>query len=230
VYLVDAHVGRVCCQGEDLTVLLRVEHAAHSTPLPGQSVDGWLLSSLPTTASLPWRPPVTETYNVSVTPDLREMFQTIISMEGWAPGNAMTLLMNGEGAVAETDERVYFGSGGSQGQQAMLKISFCEPQELVDATPSVDVKPATTTCPPAPACRLCPFNATANNVVLTDGTLPAAAEEPPQSAMVGGGSVGLLAGLCCLVGMITSTVRQRRSHRRSTEGCQLFKEVTPETD
>lgn len=198
VRLVDAHAGSVCCQGSNMTVLLHMEHAAHSTPLPHHHTDGWLLSTLPTTPAVAWKPPVTGTYNTTETPDLREIIQSLVSHLGWAPGNAMTLLLDGEGVEGDVDERVYFGSGVSSKHRAKLKITFCERQGDVDAA-------VVSGCPPRPKCAACPEDASGSDRMST--TSAARASRLPWATVTS--LVGLLILLAVVAAFVAKTKRRR---------------------
>jgi len=159
VRLVDAHSGDKCCLGEDITVLLRLEEAGNSTPLPRHQTEGWLLSRLGATASQSWRPPVSHAYNVTETPDLSKLVQVVVDLDEWSGGNAMTLLMDGEGQTKDMDERIYFGSATHfRENRATLSLTFCElpgnmsSVERKDAESAVADVPA---CPPAVDCPKC---------------------------------------------------------------------------
>jgi len=218
VRLVDAHAGTVCCKGKELAVLLRLEKAAQSTPLPRHQTPGWLLSKLSMTPSKVWQPPATDTFNATETPDLSEMVQSVVRLDGWTQGNAMTLLMDGEGEVNDVDERVYFGSAATfQQHRAMLSIRFCRAPPA--ATMAAEIAPM---CPPAPACPKCSANAlrASSDSASARGMLmmadsPSDAEAAPASA---GGS--LLAGAGTAVALAAAAVAVTLTFVAGTVRCR----------
>jgi len=115
------------------------------------------------TPSVVWQPPATDTFNVTETPDLSDLLQSVVSLQGWKSGNAVTLLMDGEGEANDIDERVYFGSAISFTEhRATLRVRFCRPPppEAIEAT----IVPV---CPPAGGCEACP-GAAAATAMRTD--------------------------------------------------------------
>merc|ERR1719414_1073466 len=82
------------------------------------------------------------------------MVQSLVTMNGWAAGNAITLLMDGNGTVGDVDERVYFGSGVSHEHKAKLAVTYCEPR--LEPLPLVVV----------PECPKCITNATLSEGVM----------------------------------------------------------------
>ena len=103
-----------------------------------------LSSRTPTTLSIPWTPAPWpeqgEAGQAQQTPDLSDLIQEIISRPGWQKGNALVLMLKGEG------KRVAESFDGSSGGAAVLHIEFetqaAEP-EMTDAAAEVTPEEAT---------------------------------------------------------------------------------------
>lgn len=228
VRLVDAHAGTVCCKGTDLTVLLRLEKAAGSTPLPRHHTPGWLLSRLAMTASKTWQPPALDTFNATYTPDFSEMVQSIVGLKAWAPGNAITLLLDGEGETNDVDERVYYGSAVSfQKHRAVLEITFCKPPPQPEIVPETEIIPM---CPPAPKCEQCSTIAmqptSADGVVVMADTT-SAAEQAPHLSVSSAAELVLAMAVLGAAGAIAVGTWWRRQPGHSDE--QEFERRLPAT-
>jgi len=80
-------------------LVIRAERADNSAPI---STAAFNISSRPrTTAAVAWAPPAWQTVGAAgpgqLTPNLASVLQEVVNRPGWAPGNALTVLVNGTG-------------------------------------------------------------------------------------------------------------------------------------
>ncbi len=110
------------------TTALSIRGEAADDAAPFRSASGDVSDRPPTSASVAWSPPewraVGEAGAAQRTPDLSALVQEIVDRPGWAPGNALALVVTGPGTrTAESYD-------GSPGAAARLEIV-----ELVDLAP-----------------------------------------------------------------------------------------------
>ena len=80
-------------------LLIRAERADNSAPI---ATTAFNISSRPrTTASVPWSPPAWQTLGAAgpgqLTPNLATVVQEVVNRPGWAPGNALMVIVTGSG-------------------------------------------------------------------------------------------------------------------------------------
>jgi hypothetical protein len=80
-------------------LVIRAEQADNSAPI---TTTAFNISSRPrTTASIPWSPPAWQTLGAAgsgqLTPNLATVVQELVARPGWAPGNALTVIVTGTG-------------------------------------------------------------------------------------------------------------------------------------
>jgi hypothetical protein len=80
-------------------LVIRAERTDNSTPI---ATTNFNISPRPrTTASVAWAPPAWQTVGAAgsgqLTPNLAPVVQEVVNRPGWAPGNALTVIVNGSG-------------------------------------------------------------------------------------------------------------------------------------
>jgi hypothetical protein len=88
-------------------LVIRAERADNSAPITTSAFN--ITSRQRTTASVAWVPPAWQTVGAAgpgqLTPNLASVVQEVVKRPGWAPGNALTVIINGTGSrTAESFE------------------------------------------------------------------------------------------------------------------------------